>query len=451
MDVRSIAENIIDCQIDLVNVGERFRQDFGDIPALAQSIEEIGLLQPIGIDSGYRLVFGERRLRAFRHLGRDTIPARFVNLDSLLKGEYAENELRKDFTQSERVAIGRALEGELREKADARKKSGVATLQENFPEGVGQTRDLAAKAAGFGNGKTYEQAKAVVDSGAPELIEAMDTGRASISAAAAVATLPKEEQAGLVARGEAEIIAKAKEIKAARHAVRDAARREAKREATATTAAAPYTLRRGDAFEDAGLVGDVDLLITDPPYSTDVQDIEAFTAWMDAWLPKVKATGRAYIFTGAYPGELRAYLNRFAQNENYGLVLDNVLVWTYRNTIGPSTGRGYKLNWQACFYLHGREASDLNSSELVEKFTVQDVNAPDARTGVRYHAWQKPDELAERLVAHGSQLGDTVADPFAGTGTFIAAAAKLGRVAFGIDASPDMLALCCERGLEVAR
>ena len=33
-------------------------------------------------------------------------------------------------------------------------KAGVANPKENFPEGVGQSRDLAAKAAGFGNGKT---------------------------------------------------------------------------------------------------------------------------------------------------------------------------------------------------------------------------------------------------------------------------------------------------------
>ena len=65
------------------------------------------------------------------------------------------NAFRKDFTPSERVEIGKALEGELAAKAERRMKSGAANPKENFPEG-GQTRDLAAKAAGFGNGKTYE-------------------------------------------------------------------------------------------------------------------------------------------------------------------------------------------------------------------------------------------------------------------------------------------------------
>ena len=191
-----MSDNIIQCRASLINSEGRFRKDFGDIDALAASIAEIGLLQPIGIDSNYRLVFGERRLRACLSLGWEKIPARTVHLDSILKGELAENEFRKDFTHSERVAIGEAIEGELREQAEKRMKSGVSNPPENLPEGQqGDTRDLAAKAAGFGNGKTYEQAKRVTNEAAPELVQAMDEGRASVSAASALLSLPKEKQA----------------------------------------------------------------------------------------------------------------------------------------------------------------------------------------------------------------------------------------------------------------
>ena len=151
-----MSDNIIDVATNLIKTGGRFRKDFGDIPALAESIKELGLLQPIGIDSGYRMVFGERRLKAFQHLGRDTIPARFVNLDSLLKGEYAENEFRKDFTVSERVEIGKALEGELTPRHGGDRVSEQAGKFSGLNDAPkGDTRDLAAKAAGFGNGKTY--------------------------------------------------------------------------------------------------------------------------------------------------------------------------------------------------------------------------------------------------------------------------------------------------------
>lgn len=186
-----MSENIINVATNLINTDGRFRKDFGDIPALAESIRELGLLQPIGIDSGYRLVFGERRLKAFQHLGRDTIPARFVNLDSLLKGEYAENEFRKDFTVSERVEIGKALEAELSPRHGGDRKSdefqggNFSTLIES-----GKTRDIAAKAAGFGNGKTYEQAKTVIDEAPPSIVAAVDSGAMSINMASKVVDLP---------------------------------------------------------------------------------------------------------------------------------------------------------------------------------------------------------------------------------------------------------------------
>ena len=203
-----MAENIIEVDMRDINTQGRFRKDFGDIPALAESIKELGLLHPIGIDSGYRLVFGERRLRAFKHLGRDTIPVRFVNLESLIKGELAENDCRKDFTPSERVAIGAAMEAELQGRVGNPQLK--AANVENFPplQPEGKTRDLVAKATGFGNGKTYEQAKKVTGEAAPELVQAMDEGRASVSAAAALLTLPKEEQA-TVAAGEKKAIQQA--------------------------------------------------------------------------------------------------------------------------------------------------------------------------------------------------------------------------------------------------
>lgn len=57
---------------------------------------------------------------------------------------------------SERVEIGKALEGELQGRREATLKQN-ATDRGNFPpREQGKTRDLAAKAAGFGNGKTYE-------------------------------------------------------------------------------------------------------------------------------------------------------------------------------------------------------------------------------------------------------------------------------------------------------
>jgi ParB family chromosome partitioning protein len=136
-----------------------------------------------------------------------------VHVRSITAGEYAENEIRKDFTPSERVAIGKALEAEVGDRRGQRTHrqvlehvpepgptSSSCPLVENVPQvkpGV-KTRDIVAKAAGFGNARTYEQAKKVVHQGAPDLVEAMDSGEVSISAAAVIAAEPRERQEQIV-------------------------------------------------------------------------------------------------------------------------------------------------------------------------------------------------------------------------------------------------------------
>jgi DNA modification methylase len=186
-----------------------------------------------------------------------------------------------------------------------------------------------------------------------------------------------------------------------------------------------------------------DLLLTDPPYSTDVEDIYTFAQWLPLALAKVKDTGRAYIFIGAYPQEIEAYL-RVQKNTN--MILSNILVWTYRNTIGPSPKNDYKLNWQAILYFRGINAPPLNCPIMTEQFTVQDINAPDGRLGNRFHTWQKPDEIAERFICHSTKKGDLILDCFAGTGTFLLAAARLGRFAKGCDLSQEMIDIAIKRG-----
>jgi DNA methylase len=196
------------------------------------------------------------------------------------------------------------------------------------------------------------------------------------------------------------------------------------------------------------VVSDCDLLLTDPPYSTDIDDIDAFAcAWLPVALAKVRPTGRAYVCIGAYPVELRAYLNVKVPEH---LTLANVLVWTYRNTLGPAPAYDYKLNWQAILYYRGIDAAPLECPEMIEQFSVQDVNAPDGRLTERYHAWEKPIQLAERFIRHATRPGDLVLDPFAGTGTFPLAAAKLGRAGAGCEIDPDMLAIAQERGCQLA-
>lgn len=188
-----------------------------------------------------------------------------------------------------------------------------------------------------------------------------------------------------------------------------------------------------------------DLLLTDPPYMTDVPDIHEFArSWVPLALSRIKPTGRAYICIGAYGEEMHAYLDVLRGQTDFTLA--NVLVWTYRNTIGPSPKLDYKQNWQAILYLRGPDAAPLDCPIMLEQFTVQDINAPDGRLGDRFHAWQKPDALAERLVRHSTKTGALIVDPFVCTGSFVLAAARLGREARGCDISESNLAIALQRG-----
>jgi N6-adenosine-specific RNA methylase IME4 len=68
--------------------------------------------------------------------------------------------------------------------------------------------------------RSVATAAKVIRDGAPELVEAVERGQVSVSAAADVATLPEPEQREIVARGEREILEAAKAIRAQKAVVR---------------------------------------------------------------------------------------------------------------------------------------------------------------------------------------------------------------------------------------
>ncbi|MCX5495407.1 ParB N-terminal domain-containing protein [Kaistia dalseonensis] len=210
-----------------IAVGERHRKDMGDLKALAENIREQGLLQPIGITEDKVLVFGERRMRACEaYLKWNEIDCRIVNVTSILEGEYAENEMRRAFTPSERIAIAEAVERKLGERR-GRPRPAISKLQgkENvpnraqFPTGT-KSRDIAAKAAGFSSHQQMERTAKVVQFGAPKVVEKMDAGEISISKAAELVNLPAREQVAAVT-GPTEADAAEKREEATRQLIAD--------------------------------------------------------------------------------------------------------------------------------------------------------------------------------------------------------------------------------------
>lgn len=187
----------------------RFRKAPGDCVPLGMSMRAIGLLHPIVVSATKppRLIAGQRRLLAALGLGWRTITARVLDLESAVQAEHDENELRKDFTKTERVAIKQAIEAELGERRG--QTSAIAELSGRL------TEDIAAERAGFTSAEQAARAEAVVEHGTEALRDAMDDGSISISAAAEVATLPEPVQDAVAkAPSTAKAVAKSVRVKA---------------------------------------------------------------------------------------------------------------------------------------------------------------------------------------------------------------------------------------------
>ena len=90
--------------INNIVVGERRREEQGDIAALAASIKRYGLIHPIVVDEHHGLIAGGRRLSACKTLGWENVEVRyFVTLTEAEKREIEleENVRRKDLTPPE--------------------------------------------------------------------------------------------------------------------------------------------------------------------------------------------------------------------------------------------------------------------------------------------------------------------------------------------------------------
>ena len=106
-------------KVNEVRVGKRFREEFGEMEALAASIKEKGVVQPIAVDGSLNLLAGGRRLRACEIAGLETIPAIILDIDegelSQREIELIENTLRKDLKWQELAALEERI-FELRKK-----------------------------------------------------------------------------------------------------------------------------------------------------------------------------------------------------------------------------------------------------------------------------------------------------------------------------------------------
>lgn len=148
----------ITIQLDELEVGDRFRKEYGNITELAMSIKKEGLIQPLAVkeqpeaDKPYLLLAGGRRYAACSQAQLTTVPVLVFDkhLDDLglREIELAENIYRKDLEWFEKVA----LQAEIHKLQTAKHGKAVIPGKANA-EKVGWSKKDTAEMLGIGGGK----------------------------------------------------------------------------------------------------------------------------------------------------------------------------------------------------------------------------------------------------------------------------------------------------------
>jgi site-specific DNA-methyltransferase (adenine-specific) len=129
--------------------------------------------------------------------------------------------------------------------------------------------------------------------------------------------------------------------------------------------------------------------------------------------------------------------------EAYGLVHRRAQVWVKPDSAPQFTGDRPATGCEMIETLHAAGKSRWNGGGA-RGIYVYNCNS-QTRKPDEDHQTPKPLELMLELVEKFSDAGDLILDPFAGSGTTVVAAVRLGRRCIGIERDPKYHALCVER------
>jgi ParB family chromosome partitioning protein len=153
--------------VDEIMVGNRHRKHMGDMEALKESIERLGvLLQPIVVTPEKKLIAGYRRLEAVKALNWKKVPCFITTISDILQAEHDENAIREQFTNEEIAGLLAELEEQRKarvERVANRREAGESQRTIAKAEGISQVqvrRDL--KDAQLSRGGSTESSNGTV-------------------------------------------------------------------------------------------------------------------------------------------------------------------------------------------------------------------------------------------------------------------------------------------------
>lgn len=432
----------------------------GQYDDLKDDIGKNGLIEPIWIHKDGRIIDGRNRYIACCDLGINPIYRKYEGDDAgLVKFVVSLNLKRRHLDESQRGMVAKKIAN--------MPLGGSVYRSANLPTDKVSQAD-AAELLNVSE-RTLRSAGVVLDHGAPELVDAVESGEVSVSAAAEVATLPPDEQIAVLLVGHDEIVKKAKEVKekrkAARRAKKEAQRQERIAQAVATSPA-PVSPRlivsRAECVPD---IEDetVDLIITSPPYNLGADnwpmggesrlsrngmeyDSHGDTmpqAEYEAWqvevfreLYRMARPGASFFYnhkTRPLDGRLIHPISWVLSPDNPWMLRQEI-IWARSSTHNHSATLFWPVDERIYWMTKGKP---IIRADSIGRATVWDEFGPVPNT---WHPAPFTKALPKMLMdAIGAEPGMTVLDPFAGSCTTLIAALDMGCNAIGVDISADYL------------
>jgi len=413
-----------------IKVKNRLRPlDDAKVAELAESIAQVGLLQPIGVRPDGTLVYGYHRLEACKRLGWTEIPAVVVDGDDLRAelAEITENLIRNELTLLERAEHLARLK---------------AVYEQQYPNtrGVGRPTKNGATVAPFSEWaagqtglaqRTVQHYVQLAESIAPAVRDAIR--RTPIASDGAelksLASLEPSQQ-----RAVAELIA-SRAAGSVREATRTLARREFLECDSAGELPRGIEIRHGDFREVLGdLRGQVDAMITDPPYLSEYIPLYGELAKLAAEL--LRPHGVLVVMTPHL--HLLEVGNLMTPHLRYRWICTYWMGDTKANVSAAKIA----TSWKPLLVFTRYDAENL-------RFVCSDYfsAARGKADGVQkeLHHWQQSLDGFTEIVQRFTEPGDLVVDPFLGSGTTALACLQLGRRFVGCDIDAGAVAIARRR------
>lgn len=415
-------------EVASIDVGERFRKDYGNVQDLADNIGEYGLLHPLVIDEQHRLLAGGRRLQAVKLLGWERVNCHYIyELDEITrrKIELSENLLRQNLSPWEQAKLTKEIQRLLMLEAGVTEEE----VQKIDPQNPHVQQAYSARAIADIRGVSpMTVVRDLRLANAAELMPSLEHDDSTTNALRKIDRMIDDIERALDLR------ARVREIEAMQDYIKE-----------------------GDATSLICQVdsNSIDCIITDPPYGTGNLDgniykyrneknyddsPEATLAILRSIGPELrrvlKPDGHLWAFFG--PSLWQPSIDVWKQS---GFELSNIIGVWYK--IGGATGTvnwDYDLapDWEPLLLAHNRER------KLSFKHGATFVFPPDLGSN-RLHPNQKPLALIKELIRLSTRAGDMVLDPFSGAGTTAVACKELGRKFIVFDIDPRNIQITKQR------